>query len=154
MWEKEGWTVPKTFDDLKALLPKMQKAGYAPIGFADKDGWPAMGTFDILNLRINGYDFHVNLMAGKESWQDPKVATVFNTWKELLPYHQDGALGRTWQEARAGPRLQEVGDVPARHVRRPAVPRAPRTTTWTSSTSRRSTPTSAPTRSTRRSTAS
>jgi multiple sugar transport system substrate-binding protein len=102
VWEKEGWEVPQTFDDLKALLPKMQKAGYAPIGFADKDGWPAMGTFDILNLRINGYDFHVNLMAGKESWQDPKVATVFNTWKEILPYHQEGALGRTWQEAAQG----------------------------------------------------
>ncbi len=102
VWEKEGWEVPQSFDDMKALLPQMQKAGYAPIGFADKDGWPAMGTFDILNLRLNGYDFHVNLMAGKESWQDPKVATVFNTWKEILPFHQDGALGRTWQEAAQG----------------------------------------------------
>jgi len=58
-----------------------------------------MGTFDILNLRINGYDFHISLMNGKESWQDPKVATVFNTWRELLPLHQSGSLGRTWQEA-------------------------------------------------------
>jgi multiple sugar transport system substrate-binding protein len=102
VWEKEGWEVPQSFDELKALLPKMQKAGYSPLGFADKDGWPAMGTFDILNLRHNGYQFHVDLMAGKESWQDPKVATVFNTWKELLPYHQEGALGRTWQEAAQG----------------------------------------------------
>ena len=31
-----------------------------------------MGTFDILNLRINGYDFHVKLMAGKESWTGPE----------------------------------------------------------------------------------
>ena len=23
-----------------------------------KDGWPAQGTFDIINLRLNGYDFH------------------------------------------------------------------------------------------------
>ena len=102
VFEKNGYEIPKTLDDLKALAGKMQKDGLAPIGFADKDGWPAMGTFDILNLRINGYDFHVNLMAGKESWQDPKVATVFNTWKELLPFHQDGALGRTWQEAAQG----------------------------------------------------
>jgi len=102
VFEKNGYEVPKTLDDLKALAGKMQKDGLAPIGFADKDGWPAMGTFDILNLRINGYDFHVNLMAGKESWQDPKVATVFNTWKELLPFHQDGSLGRTWQEAAQG----------------------------------------------------
>jgi multiple sugar transport system substrate-binding protein len=102
VFEKNGYEVPKTLDDLKGLAGQMQKDGLAPIGFADKDGWPAMGTFDILNLRINGYDFHVNLMAGKESWQDPKVATVFNTWKELLPFHQDGSLGRTWQEAAQG----------------------------------------------------
>ena len=31
-----------------------------------------MGTFDILNMRINGYDFHVSLMAGKESWDGPQ----------------------------------------------------------------------------------
>ena len=30
-----------------------------PDRLGDKDGWPAMGTFDILNLRINGYDFHI-----------------------------------------------------------------------------------------------
>jgi multiple sugar transport system substrate-binding protein len=102
VFEKHGYQVPKTLDELKALAGQMQKDGLSPIGFADKDGWPAMGTFDILNLRINGYDFHVNLMAGKESWQDPKVATVFNTWKELLPFHQNGALGRTWQEAAQG----------------------------------------------------
>ena len=63
----------------------MKKDGLIPIAFADKDGWPAMGTFDILNLRINGYDFHVNLMAGKESWNSAKVKKVFDTWAELLP---------------------------------------------------------------------
>ena len=61
-----------------------------------------MGTFDILNLRINGYDFHMQLMKGEASWQDPKVVKVFDTWRELLPFHQEGALGRTWQEAAQG----------------------------------------------------
>jgi multiple sugar transport system substrate-binding protein len=61
-----------------------------------------MGTFDILNMRMNGYDFHVSLMAGKESWQDAKVRSVFDTWKGLLPLHQGGSLGRTWQEAAQG----------------------------------------------------
>ena len=58
-----------------------------------------MGTFDQLNLRINGYDFHVSLMAGKQSWTDPKVKKVFDTWAGLLPLHQPDSLGRTWQEA-------------------------------------------------------
>jgi multiple sugar transport system substrate-binding protein len=58
-----------------------------------------MGTFDILNLRLNGYDFHDNLMAGKEKWTDPKITTVFDTWKGILPFHQQGAAGRIWQDA-------------------------------------------------------
>jgi len=58
-----------------------------------------MGTFDYLNMRINGYDYHVRLMAGKESWTSSQVKQVFDTWRGLLPYHQPGANGRTWQEA-------------------------------------------------------
>jgi multiple sugar transport system substrate-binding protein len=104
-----GYEPPKTLDDLKKLGDTMKKDGLAPIAFADKDGWPAMGTFDILNMRINGYDFHVNLMAGKESWQDPKVNTVFDTWKGLLSYHQEGSLGRTWQEAAQGLAAKKSG---------------------------------------------
>ena len=77
----------------------MKTDGLTPIAFADKDGWPAMGTFDIINMRINGYDFHVRLMAGKEAWDGPKVKAVFNQWREILPLHPPGALGRTWQEA-------------------------------------------------------
>ena len=82
----KSYTVPKTWDELKALARKMQTDGLTPIAFGDKDGWPAMGTFDILNLRLNGYDFHVGLMAGKEKWTDPKVTAVFKKWEEIVPF--------------------------------------------------------------------
>jgi multiple sugar transport system substrate-binding protein len=99
VWKEKGYTVPKTMDELKALCEKMKKDGLNPIAFADKDGWPAMGTFDVLNMRVNGYQFHIDLMAHKVPWDDPKVKKVFSTWAELLPYHQADPLGRTWQEA-------------------------------------------------------
>ncbi|RLK22611.1 multiple sugar transport system substrate-binding protein [Micromonospora sp. M71_S20] len=99
VWQQNGYQVPKTLDDLTALAGQMKKDGLTPIAFADKDGWPAMGTFDILNLRINGYQFHIDLMAGKESWTSEKVKKVFDTWRGLLPLHQPDSLGRTWQEA-------------------------------------------------------
>jgi multiple sugar transport system substrate-binding protein len=99
VFQEKGYQVPKTLDEFKTLGAQMKKDGLVPIAFADKDGWPAMGTFDILNMRVNGYQFHVDLMAGKESWTDPKVKTVFDTWRGLLPLHQEGSLGRTWQEA-------------------------------------------------------
>ena len=99
LFATKGYTVPATWDDLKALSTKMKNDGLTPIAFGDKDGWPAMGTFDILNLRLNGYDFHVGLMAGKEKWTDPKVTTVFQKWAEILPFHATDYAGLTWQNA-------------------------------------------------------
>ncbi|MFD5831198.1 ABC transporter substrate-binding protein [Lentzea sp. NPDC060358] len=99
LWQERGYAVPKNLDELVALSTKMKSDGLVPIAFAQKQGWPGMGTFDQLNFRINGYQFHVDLLAGKEDWQDKRVKEVFDTWKRLLPFHQENALGREWQEA-------------------------------------------------------
>jgi multiple sugar transport system substrate-binding protein len=99
VWAAKGYQIPTTLDQFTALSAQMKKDGLTPIAFGDKDGWPAMGTFDILNMRINGYQFHVDLMAGKEAWTSDKVKKVFDTWAGLLPMHQPDSLGRTWQEA-------------------------------------------------------
>jgi multiple sugar transport system substrate-binding protein len=98
LWAQRGYQIPGTFDALLALCAQMKKDGLTPIAFADKDGWPAMGTFDYLNMRTNGYQFHVDLCAHKESWDQKKVKDVFDNWKALLPYQDKAALGATWQE--------------------------------------------------------
>jgi multiple sugar transport system substrate-binding protein len=99
VWQQHGYAEPRTWDQLLALCRRMQADGLIPIAFGDKDGWPAMGWFDMLNLRLNGYDFHIALLSGDAKWTDPRVVTVFQRWREVLPYLQPAALGRTWQEA-------------------------------------------------------
>ena len=99
VFEKNGWEPAANLDDFKALCEEIQTAGMTPIAFANKEGWPAMGWFDYINMRTNGYDFHKSLMAGEGAWDSPEVKQVFETWRELLPYHQEGSLGRTWQDA-------------------------------------------------------
>ncbi|MFE5920640.1 ABC transporter substrate-binding protein [Streptomyces sp. NPDC056468] len=99
VFQENGYEVPTTWDDFVALCKQMQKDKLVPIAFGDKDAWPALGTFDQINFRQNGYDFHVDLMGGKASWTDAKVRKVFDLWTEILPYHQEGAVGRTWQDA-------------------------------------------------------
>ncbi len=99
VFEENGFEAPETGDDLMALMEDMQGKNITPFAFGDKDGWPAMGTFDILNMRLNGFDFHMALMAGEEAWDSAEVKNVFSTWRDLLPYHQEDPLGRTWQEA-------------------------------------------------------
>jgi multiple sugar transport system substrate-binding protein len=93
-----GYTVPATWDQYKSLCAQMKKDGLIPIAMADKDGWPAQGTFDILNLRLNGYQFHVDLLAGKQKWTDPRVKAVFQKWGEITPYYSPGLAGATWQQ--------------------------------------------------------
>ena len=99
VFAEKNYTIPATWADLKTLCAKMKTDGLTPIAFADQEGWPAMGTFDILNLRLNGYDFHVGLMAGTEKWTDPKVTAVFQKWAEILPYHSTDYAGKKWTDA-------------------------------------------------------
>ncbi len=100
VWAAHNYTVPTNWDDFKALCAKMKSDGLTPIAFADKDGWPAQGTFDILNLRMNGYDFHVNLLTGAngQKWTDPKVTAVFKKWSEITPYYSRAFAGLTWEQ--------------------------------------------------------
>lgn len=99
LFEEKGYAPPTNLDEFKTLAARMQADGLVPMAFGDSDGWPAMGTFDIINLRQNGYDFHVGLMAGTEKWTDDRTKAVFAVWKDLLPFYQEGAAGRTWQDA-------------------------------------------------------
>jgi multiple sugar transport system substrate-binding protein len=98
-FSSKGYKVPTTWDEFVALAKQMQKDNLIPLAFADKDGWPALGTFDIINLRVNGYDYHIKLMKHEVPWTDKGVTDVFNHWAEILPYCQKGATGRIWQDA-------------------------------------------------------
>ncbi|WP_344817972.1 ABC transporter substrate-binding protein [Microbacterium soli] len=99
VFTERGYTDPTTWDELIALAKKMKADGLVPIAFADKDLWPGCGFFDTLDLRINGYDYHMQLMRHEIPWTDKGVTDVFDHYAELLPYCQNGANGRIWQDA-------------------------------------------------------
>src|SRR6266545_576991 len=86
----------------KSVFQQQQKDRLTPRAMADDGGWPVMGTFDYINMRTNGYQFHIDLRNGKESWTDARVKTTFDHWAEILPYHDlQGGLARKWEEAAA-----------------------------------------------------
>nr|WP_042190425.1 ABC transporter substrate-binding protein [Kibdelosporangium sp. MJ126-NF4]CEL19333.1 putative ABC transporter solute-binding protein [Kibdelosporangium sp. MJ126-NF4]CTQ94868.1 putative ABC transporter solute-binding protein [Kibdelosporangium sp. MJ126-NF4] len=99
IFQQKGYAVPKTFDEMIALAGKMKADSIAPMAAGQKNGWPQLGTFDQINFRTNGYQFHVDLMAGKEDWAGPKVKATFDNWKRLMEFYQPNSLGRDWQEA-------------------------------------------------------
>jgi len=99
IFQQNGWEVPTTWDALLSLADNMKTKGMTPFAIGNDGRWPAMGTFDQLNFRLNGYQFHVDLMAGKEKWTDDRVKNVFTQWQTLIPYQQENPNGRKWQEA-------------------------------------------------------
>jgi multiple sugar transport system substrate-binding protein len=88
-----------TFDDMLKMFDAMKKKGLIGFAAGDKGGWEAMGTFDIINARLNGYQFHVDLLAGREKWTDQRVIDVFKQWELLLPYTNTNVLDLEWDGA-------------------------------------------------------
>jgi multiple sugar transport system substrate-binding protein len=109
LFAEKGYTAPKDWTELLALCDKMKADGITPFAAANDGGWPQMGMFDMINLRTNGYDFHVSLMGGKESWTDPKVVKVFENWKTILPFYQADVNSRKWEDGAAALGKKEVG---------------------------------------------
>jgi multiple sugar transport system substrate-binding protein len=62
--------VPETWDEFIANCEKFEAAGIDCLTTGTKFLWPGAGIFDYMNLRTNGYEFHMDLAAGKVAWTD------------------------------------------------------------------------------------
>jgi len=51
-------------------------------------------------MRLNGYQFHIDLLNGKEQWTDAKVVEVFNHMGELIPFMNKNVLDISWDGMR------------------------------------------------------
>jgi multiple sugar transport system substrate-binding protein len=83
-FDQFGLSVPKTFDDFFTLSEQSKKAGLIPMSMGTKDQWPCGGWFDHMNLRINGLQHHMDLMAGKVKYTDGSLTEVFDKWESLI----------------------------------------------------------------------
>jgi multiple sugar transport system substrate-binding protein len=104
LYEKAGIGAPPAdWPAFLAACEKLNAAGIAPIAIGTKDLWPAAAWFDYLDLRTNGYRFHMELMRGKVAYTDARVRAIFARWRELLdrrcfvPHHASAK----WQESQA-----------------------------------------------------
>jgi multiple sugar transport system substrate-binding protein len=109
LFDEKGYAIPTTWDEFIGLLDNMKTDGIVGLAGANDGKWPQMGMFDMINMRTNGYPFHIDLMAGKESWTDERVMEVFKNWEQILPYYQEGTNGRTWQDAATALENKEAG---------------------------------------------
>ncbi|MBN2472409.1 MAG: carbohydrate ABC transporter substrate-binding protein [Anaerolineae bacterium] len=93
--------VPETWDELLATCDVLNEAGKIPFTIGTRYRWTAAAWFDYINMRVNGPEFHINLMLLEESYTDERVARVFEYWNQLFEHNcfiEDPAA-YTWQDA-------------------------------------------------------
>jgi len=96
-------TFPANWTDFVDACAKLRSAGIDPVAIGTKDLWPTGAWFDYINLRMNGYRFHMDLMDGKVSYEDDRVRRVMLKWRELLDRRSfvEHHASSTWQESQA-----------------------------------------------------
>ncbi|WP_429499823.1 ABC transporter substrate-binding protein [Robbsia andropogonis] len=92
---------PKTWQEFLDDCNKLKAAGITPIAVGGRDSWTLAAWFDYIDLRLNGYAFHMQLMDGKIPYTDPRVKKVYEAWKVLIDnkYFVDNSLSYTLDSA-------------------------------------------------------
>jgi multiple sugar transport system substrate-binding protein len=98
LFEENGYSVPTTWDEFVGLAEQMDSDGLTPFAIGTSGAeWVATAWFDYLNLRINGAQFHRELLEGKHSFTGPEVREVFKKFAEIQPYFDPNSAGQEWQ---------------------------------------------------------
>ena len=101
IFKELGLTEPTTFDEEIANCQKIIDSGRKCYTIGSKFLWTAGGWFDYMNMRTNGFDFHMELARGEVPWTDPRVLETFANWRKLIDMGAfiDDHQTYSWQEA-------------------------------------------------------
>ena len=96
-----GLSEPATWEEELANCQVIVDSGRACYTIGSKFLWTAGGWFDYLNMRTNGFDFHMALARGEVPWTDERVRATFANWRTLIDmggFIEDHQT-YSWQEA-------------------------------------------------------
>ncbi|MGX9354552.1 ABC transporter substrate-binding protein [Roseobacteraceae bacterium S113] len=96
-----GLSEPSTFEEEMANCQAILDSGRKCYSIGSKFLWTAGGWFDYLNMRTNGFDFHMQLATGQVAWTDDRVRETFANWRKLIDMGAfiDNHQNYSWQEA-------------------------------------------------------
>jgi alpha-glucoside transport system substrate-binding protein len=87
-FDKAGYTVPKTWDDLLALSDKIKADGSTPwcVGFGSEGstGWPATDWMEDIMLRTAGVDTYDKWAKHEIPFDDPAVKKAAETFGQIM----------------------------------------------------------------------
>ncbi len=101
IYEELGLNEPANFEEMKSNCQAILDSGRKCYTIGTKFLWTAGGWYDYLNLRTNGYDFHMAQARGEIPWTDDRVRQTFANWRELIDMGAfvDNHQTYSWQEA-------------------------------------------------------
>ena len=101
LYEEHGLEEPQDWETFKSNCQTLLDNDIKCFTIGTKFLWTAAGWFDYLNMRTNGYDFHMALTAGEVEWTDDRVRQTFANWAELIEMGAfiDNHTAYSWQEA-------------------------------------------------------
>ena len=101
IFEKFGLTEPVTWTEELANCQVLLDNGVKCYTIGTKFLWTAGGWFDYLNMRTNGFDFHMQLASGEASWTSDEVRATFADWQQLIDMGAfiENHQTYSWQEA-------------------------------------------------------
>jgi multiple sugar transport system substrate-binding protein len=89
-----------TWADFLKLCQTIKSKGVNPLTMGTgSTPWVASGWFDYLDLRVNGAEFHRDLLAGKHPFDGPEVHKVMDYYRQLLPFFDPKGRSYSWQDA-------------------------------------------------------
>lgn len=79
---------PQTWDEFLQACDTLHAAGVIPIALSTTGWTPPMARwFTILNMRLNGPEFHQRLLRGQERYDDDRVRRVFEHWATMIEHN-------------------------------------------------------------------
>ncbi|MGO8694951.1 MAG: ABC transporter substrate-binding protein [Rectinemataceae bacterium] len=88
-----GFGLPKTFADLRRMVPRLKAKGIAVIMLPDKDGWPMQSClFSTVAGRMAGDKFFDAIVAGKAKFTDKPFVDALDVIANL---YKDGIIARS-----------------------------------------------------------
>lgn len=97
-----GVQVPTKWDDFMGVLDALKTKKIYPLTCGTgSTAWMASGWFDYLDLRVNGAQFHRELLAGKHSFDSAEVRKVMSYYASLIPYFDPKGRSYDSQQAAA-----------------------------------------------------
>lgn len=92
LFAKNGWSIPKTFDEFEKLLPVIKATGLIPISLAGRDNWNTLFLFEPILAAMHP-DWIQEAAVGKARIDDPRVVDAM---QKMIEWGKKGYFGENF----------------------------------------------------------